>query len=573
MNFIRNQTLTKNNIIKVSQTQQTLKLLFNICQEFNTSINDFVYEYQNYVDKDIKQSLYNYQTNITTLINNIDITNLSIEVFKSVLTELISLELFLKQNTLDYNVKIKSIQTSIQILNTQLKELKLQYDTDKNIIDNKLINEQEINTRELDRISRKHKDYMRHNNNTLQEYQKEHIILSNKKIELEQDLKVIIYENSQYKEIAKIHRTNILEQISINRKKKKQELAYKENANKKLISINEEINILEPFFQDYKEHRYNISIDYYSELLEIANVLKYVLTKLENNNSDVDDSNEHAKFINNNIMTFIMTWFSNTNYNDVISTIIKDISFPITLNYITNDTIEIIKNNIDSFIDNVNSNVNSDRIETIKNNLDTLKQVYGNDIMKYLQYISDKLDTYSNDYLCKELTNLSKTRKRHELKLHKLSRQQKKLSNIISRKVNTAIPIKDNFLIDKRNELSEITKIRKSLNAELNTVNRMLLKLNTKIETLSRLISDNNYTSELSYDLLKSNTRLYKMSERIKTSLIELEENYKNNIEKLKLEIKQENQTLLNLQELEVGYNTNFVSRLNNIISNIQKYC
>jgi hypothetical protein len=570
MNFIRNQALTKNYNIKTSQTQETLRLVFNVCQEFNTSMNTFVYEYQNYVDDDIKQLLYTYQNKITTLINNIDIENLSREVFKNILNELIALELFLKQNKLDYNDKIKLIQTSLQNLNTQLKELKQQYDINKINLDNKLIKEQEINNRELDRISRKHNEYMKHNNNTLQEYQKEHIILSNRKIELEQELDAINYENSQYKEIAKIHRANILEQISVNKKQKKHALEYKESAKKKLIGINEEINILEPFLQDYKEHRYNISIDYYSGLLEIATILQYLLSKLK---EDLEQKNTIRDTIRDTIITNITQWFTNTEYTNVMSIIIPEISFPFTLECITNDTIEIIKNNLNSFINNVNDKLNNDRIGTIKNNLDTLKQVYGSNIQQYLQYISDKLEMYANDYLNKELAILSKKRKRQELKLYKLKRQQQKLNNIINRKVNTAVPIKDNFLIDKRNELSEITKIRKSLTTELNSVNDKLLKLNTKIETLSRLIYENDYTTDLSYDLLKSNTRLYKMTDRIKTSVTQLEENYKNTTENLKLEINQCHQELSNLQKLEVGYNTNFISRLNNVITSIQKYC
>jgi hypothetical protein len=349
----------------------------------------------------------------------------------------------------------------------------------------------------------------------------------------------------------------------VNKKQKKHALEYKESAKKKLISINEEINILEPFILDYKEHRYNISIDYYSGLLEIALVLNYVLSKLE-------EDGEQKNTTPDTIITNIIHWFSNAEYTDVMSTIIPDISFPFISDCITNDTIEIIKNNLDSFIDNVND---TDRIGTIKNNLDTLKQVYGNNIQQYLQYISDKLEIYADDYLNKELDILSKKRKRQELKLYKLKKQQQKLNNIINRNVNTAVPIKDNFLIDKRNELSEITKIRKSLTTELNSVNDKLLNLNTKIETLSRLIYENDYTSELSYDLLKSNTRLYKMSERIKSSVIELEENYKNNTENLKLEINQCHQELSNLQKLEVGYNTNFISRLNNVITIIQKHC
>jgi hypothetical protein len=561
MNFLRNQVLTKHSDIKYTQSQTKLKLLYNICNEFNLTLNEFVDEYKNYVDINIKETLYDYQSNITTLINTIDTTTLSISNFKEILNKLVSLEFFLKQNTLDYKCYVSTLQSKLQNIESHLKDLKYEYDNAKNNLDSLLIKEKSINKKECDRIIKKHNEYMSENKTTLNKYQRDHIIYSNKKVELEKQLETVNYQNSNYKEIAKLHRSNILEQVSVNKKIKTQQLLYKESAHKKLETINSSIDELELLLQNYKEYRYNVSIDYHLNVFEIANILQYILSILKIDS--VDDAD-------NNIRTLV-NLFNNTEYKVIMNNILCNLELPILeLNL---NQIENIKNNLDSFICSVNNKINNNKLESIKQNINILKELYGYNISQYLEYINAKLKTYSNNYLEKELDKLSKTRKSQELKLYKLKQQQRKLNNIINRKVNTAIPIKDNFLIDKRNELTEINKKRKLLTIELSSVNKYILELDKKIETLSILISDNKYTPILLNDLNRCNDRITKILKRTNTKLLDLKEKYNNNINDITKQKIELNQKLINLQNLEKGYNKDFISRLNIVISNIQKYC
>jgi hypothetical protein len=312
MNFLRNQVLTKHSDIKYTQSQTKLKLLYNICNEFNLTLNEFVDEYKNYVDINIKETLYDYQSNITTLINTIDTTTLSISNFKEILNKLVSLEFFLKQNTLDYKCYVSTLQSKLQNIESHLKDLKYEYDNAKNNLDSLLIKEKSINKKECDRIIKKHNEYMSENKTTLNKYQRDHIIYSNKKVELEKQLETVNYQNSNYKEIAKLHRSNILEQVSVNKKIKTQQLLYKESAHKKLETINSSIDELELLLQNYKEYRYNVSIDYHLNVFEIANILQYILSILKIDS--VDDAD-------NNIRTLV-NLFNNTEYKVIMNNIL-----------------------------------------------------------------------------------------------------------------------------------------------------------------------------------------------------------------------------------------------------------
>jgi chromosome segregation ATPase len=562
MNFIRNQELIKTSNIKQTQTQETLQLIYNVCNTFIIKLNEFVGDYQNYVDETIKSTLYSYQYKITTLINNIDDKSLTFNVFKNILVELNSLDSFLQQNKLDYSNNIIDIKNSIIKTTHELKQLKKTYDIEKGNLERKLIKEQEINKVETNRIINKHSKCITENKNILNEYQKEHIELSNRKYELELELENIKYENEQYKEIAKIHRDNIIQQISDNKKRKAQTLQYKESAKRKLTLIEEEIEELQSFLQQYKEHRYNISINYHSSLFEISYLLKFILNM---------DSFEY-NITTNNILTQLNEYFNNENYAVVFNTIISTLSFPLLLNDGDERLIGNIKEGLDSFINSINNQLKLDTSTNIKNNLDGLMQLYNNDTNYYLNFIQSKLDSYSKNYLETELDKLSKKRKRQELKLRKLQSQERKLKKILNSNISNSIPVKDNFLINKRNELSDLNKLRKITNYKLNNVNAKLQYIDNKIEHLSKLIYNNEYSEPLKEDMIRSNTRLNKINNRVNKSLRNLDKGYITDVENVQtMKYNLENK-LSKLQILEKGYNTDFISTLNNVISIIQKY-
>lgn len=616
MDFTRRKLISKVCELKNIHTTETIQLLSNIIINFSNKLNNFIYDYKNIVNISVKTILINYQEKLSRLFLLIkdDSTNIELLHFKEILNELQNLSIFLKQNKLDYKEKVSTIKKDIDILIEKLKTHKLNYITEKNNLDIKLQTEININHKELDRINKKHSEYINNQKIKLQEYQKQYILLSNEKCNLENELEIIKNKHIQYKEIAKIHRINIFQQLYNNKKQKIQYKEYKETASKKIIIINNNINELEQYLYNYKLHRYKINSEYYSGIYEIVTLILYILNfnnndnandnnnnndnandndndNANNNVNDNDNANDNANDNNINIILSVLNkWFSNNDYKHIFNIIIPNLEFPLLntnilydnnkykLVYIINNNsnnyldLECIKHYLDTFMNSILAKINTDLINNIKTNINTLYNLYNN-IYDYFEYIELKLNIYSNNNLEDILYNLEKTRKKNELKLLQLKKQQIKLNNIINKYVSTNIPIKDSFLMNKINELTKLNTNRKKVSLSLLNINNELLEINTNIDNLNTIIEQNKYSNLLNADMIRSNNRLFKITERINNSKNYLEQEYNNNI----LEINEQKILLYNklekLENLEKEYNSNFISRLDNIINTLKKYC
>lgn len=567
MNFLRNQQIHKTQDVKNVNKLEKYNLLTNTLSHFENDLHLFIKDFSNILSSDTYNTLLDIFTSFKsqlTLITSINptlqtINNLDLVItFKEVINILDGIFGFINDNEINNKNNIKIEQNKLKQIEIDYIARKNEFITNEKEITSRLTKEEEIYNKEQDRIKVCHKEFINELKERLNILSEDYVLLSSELEELQNEKTNLDEEYKSYKELNKLIRNNIKQNIEKKNTLTKNLKAKNTNINKNLDLINISITEVEAYLNDYQLYKLNINKTYYNNI----NNLKYKLQALVSFLKGINDTNNNLELIPELFISRFNEWLNNNDYNNIfISLFNKEIGTISTLleleNYLAK--IEHLDSNLDSNYDTY------DTYDTkiIINNTEEL-----NDIMNIIE--KNNLDEFKGDYLEKKYLMLKRERNAYEVKLRKLRNRKLMLESSLSKNKKITTNLNGDFLKAKREDIILLNKRLKLVNLDILTKKDKIFSLKNEISSVSRLIEEDKYNLDLEEQNTRCETRLTKMKTRLLNQLEQYKDEYKlvlNNYNEDKANVIQE---INILQNNEKQFNITFKSRLTNIINIIK---
>jgi hypothetical protein len=510
--------------------------------------------------------LYNDNINVKN-INNIEIYN----IIDNILCRLVKLNIFIKNNDINYNLDIKNIQNDISTIDEELIKIKLDYKKEEEDIKVILDKENIIYNKELSRIKNKYELLKKNNENELSNLMKEYMILNSEKLDLLDEKKCLDIKFKSKNEINKIHRNTILENVNNYHKKLKNNKKLINSNNEKILNIKHQLLELDNYLKNYNIFKLNINKTYYNTIEKIAQYLKFIyngfivndnLIILEQNNEFI--INEINDKLHNKDYQDIFKILLNTDNNENLK-----ISKLIDISNIIKNTFIIDQENYNYCVNKINRFITINDLNVFENILDNMnnsKTILFNEIMKE---INIELNKIKNNYVKERLELLKKERKQNEIKYNKLNKRLHLLLKNNKKKETLNLKTNEDYLLHNRMELVIINNKRKEITNKINVLDIKISKLNEKIDKLKEKNNLDIIPEDLKIDKSRCENRYNKINSRNKNKLIENDNNFKAKNENLTNERNRLLNQIKNLKEIEYIFNTEINTEISKIINTI----
>jgi hypothetical protein len=592
MDYLRNKRLEKT--VKLHQiiVKDKNKLILNIINKLKIDLDNFQIQYIIHLPEEIR-NIYNekleYLSSIILIVQDINDETECIKKIREIIDELSSLDIILQNNKLNYKNEIKEIQNKIVIIKNNIKLENDEYKLLDEDIKKKINKEEYIYNNEKKRIDVKKQEFIKNTNDNLLILEKEYILMSNILYDLELRKENLINESIKFKDLKKIYRNDVVNQLNKIKKQKKDSKNYKENSKKQIQELNNEIIILETYLLEYPLYKLNINIEYYNNIYKLALLLDNLINKL---------NIEETLLINvlNNL-------YKNKEYQSIFNIIFNLESDKFNLESdkfnlesdkfnLESDkfNLESDKFNLESdkfnedkitkdksfFVQKLNNFIisNLDKINNMIEMVEPLYIILDNNLESYKDYIIENiLEPYKGLYIENKMNNLLYEKRRNEVKLNKFKKTKNILETNIEKHISTKINIKNNFLKNNRHKIVEINKELKVINKDIKNIVDKLEDLKEKINNHKNIIENLKYPEQIINDNIKCNARYNKMKERLSKNMEQLTEEYNNKINNLNNQLEQHNIQLKNYQNIETYFNIEFMNRLSSTIILLNNEC